>query len=196
MVTAQKPESQDICFVAGSVGDFLAQHGGKTPGGWIVHKSGLRLGRHEGVHQFTVGQRKGLALGGNEEPLYVLEIDRENHSVVVGTKADLEQVEFFVNELSWLAPEILSQLSAEQFPISFEAMAQLRHGHKGVPVEVSISKSGVLKARFTGEWTTVSPGQAAVFYDLANERVLGGGRIAHPRQIGRALERECEERVL
>ena len=173
LVTAAKPESQDICFVAGTAQEFLSKHGGKTPGGWFVDKAGKRLARHDGIYQFTVGQRRGLDLGGNAEPLYVLAIDPDTNNVTVGLRSDLEQASFFVGELNWLIP------SGDRFP----AMAQLRHGHAGTRVEVEMLEDQKVRCHFVDGWSTVSPGQAAVFYDLKNEAVIGGGRIEFPPQI-------------
>lgn len=172
--TASKPESQDICFVSGSVKDFLVRLGGKKPNGKIVNRSGQVLGEHDGIHQFTVGQRKGLGVGGNADPLYILEINPLTNEVIVGNKDDLKREKFFVSELNWVAPQFQNDL-----PDEIHCLAQLRHRHKGVPVSINTKSAGsnTVEVKFLDEWDTVTPGQAAVFYCLDNKEVLGGGRI-------------------
>jgi len=177
--TASKPESQDICFVSGTAKDFIVRIGNKSPRGKFVDRAGKVLGDHDGIYQFTVGQRRGLGIGGTEEPLYVLEIDAANHQVVLGRKGELERDSFYVRELSWLAPHYTRQ--PESF--SFLAIAQLRHRHEGVPVQVKVLGDGRARVSFTESWATVSPGQACVFYDLENKEVLGGGRIENSNAI-------------
>jgi tRNA-specific 2-thiouridylase len=172
LVTHSKPESQDICFVSGSVQDFLVKIGGAKKSGQIVDRLGNTLGEHEGIDNYTVGQRKGLRLGGLENPLYVLELDPYNNKVIVGSKAELERSEFNIKEVNWITPKPLTE--------PFKAIAQLRHRHKGVEVWVQPdSESNTCKVKFENEWTTVSPGQSCVFYDLSNQIVLGGGRIVN-----------------
>jgi tRNA-specific 2-thiouridylase len=175
LVTAEKAESQDICFVSGDVKDFLVKIGIRAQSGNIVHRDGRIMGSHDGIHRFTVGQRKGLHIGGQETPLYVLEIDPKSKMVIVGEKRDLERESFTVNEVNWVSPRFRNK----NVPIgtSFKAIAQLRHRHEGCAVEVRVEKEGELVVKFEKEWTTVSPGQAAVFYSLDNEELLGGGRI-------------------
>jgi tRNA-specific 2-thiouridylase len=178
LVTAEKSESQDICFVSGSAKDFVQRIGRGNPRrGAIVSRAGAKLGEHDGIHGFTVGQRRGLGVGGTAEPLYVLAIDPMSGNVVVGAKAELEVEEFLVAEPNWIAPAILAQRDSDSGERSFKALAQLRHRHPGVPVDVTILGDGSVRARFSGEWTPVTPGQAAVFYDLQNVEVLGGGTI-------------------
>jgi len=174
--TASKPESQDICFVSGKVQDFLVRIGGKLPSGNLVFRDGSVIGQHSGIHNFTVGQRRGLNIS-NSNPLYVLEIRSESNEVVVGTKSELEQEGFCVSEVNLINSELKEKVS-KGLPVEIEAIAQVRHRHKGVPVKILISPSGFAQVKFISEWCTVSPGQAAVFYDLtSNSEVLGGGRI-------------------
>lgn len=168
LVTASKPESQDICFVSGTVQDFLVKIGGKHQRGEITKRDGTKVGEHDGITNFTVGQRKGLKVGGLDTPLYVVEIDPKENRVIVGDKKDLERDEFRVKDLNWIEP----------VGKTFDAIAQLRYRHRGVPVTVTLEDAHC-HVRFKGEWTTVSPGQSCVFYDLNNEIVLGGGRISH-----------------
>ena len=169
LVTHQKPESQDICFVSGSVGDFVAKIGKRTPqAGAIVDRQGNQLGTHGGVHNFTVGQRRGVGVGGNQEPLYVVELDAQHDAVVVGPKSALECEGLIVRELNWLG----------QVETHMRARAQLRHRHQGVEVEIRQQEDGSARVVFLNESATVSPGQAAVFYALDDSEVLGGGVIS------------------
>ncbi len=178
--TAVKPESQDICFVSGSAGDFVARIGGARRSGNIVDMRGNKLGAHEGIEQFTVGQRRGLGLGGTEEPLYVVAIESETNTVRVGAKEDLRSEGFLVQEISWALPQALTQRT--------KVMVQVRSRHRGIEAEMIPQESGEVRVQFTDSWVPVSPGQAAVFYDLKNEEVLGGGRIAAARRPAQMLE--------
>jgi tRNA-uridine 2-sulfurtransferase len=184
LVTASKPESQDICFVSGSVQDFLVRLGNEKKRGQIVLQNGTVIGEHEGIHSFTVGQRKGLGVGGNEEPLYVLELDAAGNRVIVGPKSALETSSFSVHEVRWSSPKILSLLTNVDGCFELSARAQVRHRHPGVPVKVKCNPATqTAEVLFLDAWATVSPGQAAVFYSDDNNELLGGGRIA--RDLGR-----------
>lgn len=169
LVTAEKPESQDICFVSDSPGEFVERIGRSTSGGPVLDSGGTIIGEHDGLHRFTVGQRRGLGIGGGSEPVYVLELDPARNAVIAGPKQELERESFVVGQLNWINE--VGELCSE-----IECIAQLRHRHPGVRVRVRIEGERCL-ANFLDDWTTVSPGQAAVFYDLANEEVLGGGTI-------------------
>ena len=175
--TASKPESQDICFVSGTVKDFLRSQGAKSSPGLVKHRSGEVLGSHDGIHQFTVGQRRGLRVGGSANSLYVLELNHELNEVVVGERDDLERGEFEVDNLSWLSPDVTRLLRNNILSEPFSCIAQLRHRHSGVPVRVAQSEGGSVTVAFQEKWATVSPGQACVFYDAANREVLGGGKV-------------------
>lgn len=173
LVTAEKPESQDICFVSGKVQDFLVQLGAKRKQGDIVLKDGSVVGKHDGVYSFTVGQRRGLGVGGNNEPYYVLELRLAENQVVVGPKIELERGDFLVDELSWVAPSF-----TDLPPPRFQCFAQLRSRHGGVKVEVELINKTQAKVSFLNDSATVTPGQVAAFYDPVNNiEVLGGGRI-------------------
>ncbi|WKZ57040.1 MAG: tRNA 2-thiouridine(34) synthase MnmA [Bdellovibrionota bacterium] len=183
--TAEKPESQDVCFVSGSVGEFVTRIGGrKSQGGAIVNSQGEILGSHEGIQNFTVGQRRGLGVSGTAEPLYVLAIDRTSNKVTVGVRSELERESFSVQELNWVSPA-LATAGGPQEPI--EVVAQLRYRNPGVRATVRTCADGSAEVRFLNEWTPVTPGQACVFYDKSNTEVLGGGRIlSHP--VGSGLQ--------
>lgn len=175
--TASKPESQDICFVQGGLKRFLERHTSIESSGQIRHIDGTLLGSHEGVQYFTVGQRKGIGVSGRIDPVYVIEIDPSSRTVFVGPKSALETEGLIVQRMNWVSPQITASVrKGVDFEIA--AVAQLRHRHDGVPVTVHISPTkDQVKAVFTAEWSTVSPGQAAVFYDQENREVLGGGVI-------------------
>lgn len=177
LVTASKPESQDICFVAGSAHDFVATIGGRRPRGAFVTKDGRKVGEHDGIHRYTVGQRRGLSLGGQSEPLYVIDIDPAADQVLVGPRDELKREGFSVGELHWVNPMLVRAAQAGSVAHEFESIVQVRSRHRGVRAKVSISASGACRVHWLEDWAAVSPGQAAVFYDLKNEEVLGGGRI-------------------
>jgi tRNA-specific 2-thiouridylase len=177
---ASKAESQDICFVSSSVSDFIERESGtKVARGDFVRSDGEKLGEHGGVHNFTVGQRRGLGLS-ERFPLYVVDIDHESARIVVGPKEELERREFRVGDVNWISGVVPSS------PI--RARVKLRYRHPGVLCEVSPTEGGAAHVRFLEDWTAVSPGQAAVFYAETDEsdgsvEVLGGGRIVKdPRE--------------
>lgn len=175
--TASKPESQDICFVSGSVQDFVTQIGGGKGKGKFVTQSGSVVGEHEGVHRYTVGQRRGLNLGGASEPLYVVGLNAATNEVVVGTKSDLKRDGFEVGEMHWVSPSLIAAVAKGEYPFQYEAMVQVRSRHEGVRATVKVLSADSISVSWGDEWSAVSPGQAAVIYDLANEELLGGGRI-------------------
>lgn len=177
LVTANKPESQDICFVAGSVQDFVTTIGGGRGRGSFVTKDGRTIGEHEGIHRYTVGQRRGLHLGGAAEPLYVIGIEPNSNSVVVGSRDDLRREGFSVREMHWVSPELIRVVSERAFPLTREIVVQVRSRHEGVRARMTVKDEATVDIAWIDEWAPVSPGQAAVIYDLANEELLCGGRI-------------------
>lgn len=177
LATAEKAESQDICFVAGSVQDFVSKIGGGRKKGNFVTRDGTKLGEHEGIHRFTVGQRRGLSLGGSPEPLYVVELNPATNEVIVGSKEDLKRESFSVGEMHWVNPLLRRRVAEGEFPFEVDVVAQVRSRHRGVPARMRVSSAEKCEIYWLNEWAAVSPGQAAVLYDTANEEVLGGGRI-------------------
>ena len=178
LATAQKPESQDICFVSGSVQDFVTRIGGGKGRGNFVTKEGAVVGQHEGVHRYTVGQRRGLNLGGSVEPLYVVGLSAATNEVIVGTKQELQREGFSVCEMHWVSPELIRKIGEGAFPFTKDIVVQVRSRHEGVPAEMTALDSHNIRITWKEEWAPVSPGQAAVIYDLQNEELLAGGRIA------------------
>lgn len=165
LAVAMKPDSQDICFVPD--GDYAAVVRKLRPeaddGGDIVHIDGRVLGRHRGLIHYTVGQRRGLEIGGLAEPLYVVRLDAAARQVIVGPKAALAVSAARLDEISWIGGGYAGPMQAK-----------VRSLARPVP------------ARREGDWIVfeapelgVAPGQAAVLY--AGERVLGGGWIGETR---------------
>jgi tRNA-specific 2-thiouridylase len=164
--TADKPESQDLCLVEsnGSMRAFLDKYLAPKQGD-IVDVSGRVLGQHDGVHHYTIGQRKGLGIAA-PEPLYVIGLDAPNNRVVVGdrTKATLD--ECFVQRVNWVS------IAEPTNPIAAEV--QVRYRSSPVPVTIIPLESRV-RVVFDEPQFSITPGQAAVWYD--GEKVLGGGII-------------------
>lgn len=173
--TRDKPESQEVCFVSEEgYGRLIKERLGETRGGLIKDTHNRILGRHPGIEFFTIGQRKGLGLAMGI-PYYVVDIDPEEATVVVGTKEELLENEFFVEGLNWVAVEGLEE--ARQVEV------KIRYTHPAVPAtlypEGEGGTAGHIKERvrvvFHEPQRAVTPGQAAVFYE--GDIVLGGGWI-------------------
>ena len=170
LAVADKPDSQDICFVpqgsyAGLVERLRPEAG--EPGD-IVDRDGRTLGRHRGIAHFTIGQRKGLGISA-AEPLYVLAIDPERRRIIVGRFAALAETRVSLGELNWLMPTSPS-------PAGVRIAAKLRSGQPPMPATLYPgARPGEAELVFAAPAYAVAPGQAAVFYD--GERVLGGGWI-------------------
>ena len=169
---AAKPDSQDICFVpdgryAETVKRLRPEAMRK---GDIVHVDGRRIGPHDGVIHFTVGQRKGLGIGGEAEPLYVMRIEPETARVIVGPKAALLEQSFALHGVNWLGPD--AALSDEGRAV----VMKLRNTHVPITGTVFGDGAGGAKVVLDQPEAAVTPGQACVFYD--GTRVLGGGWIA------------------
>lgn len=169
LAIADKPDSQDICFVPnGNYADVVKKlRPGATEPGNIVDVKGTILGRHPGIIHYTIGQRKGLGVGGSEEPLYVVRLNPDTNEVVIGPKTCLAQQKISVNRLNWIG----DTMPEEPYPCSLK----IRSGQK--PIQGTIQLLSNNQATITLETPEygVSPGQAAVFY--AENRVLGGGWI-------------------
>lgn len=169
LATADKPESQEICFVpTGDYRDLLQRRLGSVhpalQPGRLVDTAGNVVGEHRGYAGFTVGQRKGLG-GGFPEPMFVLEIRPETRDVVVGARRDLASDRVEVGELNWLADP--------PAPASY-VRVQLRYRAPDVPAVVA-SLGETLHLELRERVAAVTPGQSAVLF--LEDRVLGGGRI-------------------
>ena len=173
LVVADKPDSQDICFVPeGRYADLILKlrPDGAEPGD-IIHTDGRVLGRHEGIIHYTIGQRRGLGIAGGD-PLYVVRIDAPKKQVVVGPRDALLQKDIRVSGLNWLGT---APIGAEQQQV----FAKIRSTRPPVPAALRMGEAGPVVSLAEGEYG-VSPGQACVLYDApgAGARVLGGGFIA------------------
>jgi len=167
LVTADKPESQEICFVPD--GDYASVVEELRPGadrpGAVVDESGRTVGRHAGVHRFTVGQRRGLGVATGRRT-YVTALDAQSSTVRVGPEHELAAHGARLRHTSWIAGEV---------PAPFRAEVQVRYRHAGAKAWVEPRADGGACVRFDEPVNAVSPGQAAVFYD--GDTLLGGGFI-------------------
>ena len=164
---AAAQESQDVCFIRdGRYGAFLKQQPGfSAEPGPIVDVAGKTLGRHNGLHLFTIGQRRGINCPA-DAPFYVLRIEPEHNRLVVGRKEDLSTRCFTAEAVNWIAPRPLR-------PISIEV--RVRYRHTAVPAILTPVGDDMADIVFDTPHPAVSPGQGAVFYH--DQEVLGGGWI-------------------
>lgn len=162
-----KEDSQEICFVPGNdYAAFLRSHLGEGafhPGG-IYHRDGTRLGDHEGIEFYTVGQRKGLP-GGQGRPLYVLDIDPAASRIIVGDAEDLVRDDCHVASANW----------SEEWTGPREITVKIRYNWPAVPAHVEMLPNHRARIAFAEPQRSVTPGQAAVCY--VGDEVLGGGWI-------------------
>jgi len=168
LVTADKPDSQEICFVPD--GDYAAFLEREDPGlaaaGAIVDARGVRLGGHGGVHRFTIGQRKGLGLSAGV-PLYVVDIDAARQEVTVGPREALDRTTLTASVVNWISGEA---------PTGWQPVtAQIRHRHRPAAARVRALDDTRAEVVFDEPQQAVTPGQAVVWYD--GDEVLGGGWI-------------------
>lgn len=175
LAVAAKPDSQDICFVpSGKYVDVVEKlRPGAIEPGEIVHIDGRVLGRHKGIIHYTVGQRKGLEIGGLAEPVYVVKLDPATKRVIVGPREALLTASLTLRDVNWLGDE----LSEDGVPLMVRVRSTSR------PVAARFVPGPQPHVVFDVPEAGVSPGQACVFY--SGERVLGGGWIsgttpAHP----------------
>ncbi len=170
---AMKPDSQDICFVPN--GDYASVIRKLRPEaadpGEIVDVNGKVLGKHEGVIHYTIGQRRGLGIGGLSDPLYVVKLDPENKHVVVGPKNMLATRTVPVKEINWLGDAPLT--SRAEWPIAVKVRST-RPPRDAIlrPLTDTTAEVELLTPE-----EGVSPGQACVFYDPDSSRIFGGGWI-------------------
>ncbi len=164
---AASQESQDICFIKnGAYGTFLeAQCGFSAKPGPIVDLHGNRLGTHNGLYLFTIGQRRGINCP-STEPYYVVRIDVPENQLVVGRKADLSAEAFKVDGINWITPRPGA---------SIRAQVRVRYRHQAVPATVTPVGTDSADVVFDQPQSAVTPGQGAVFYN--EDEVLGGGWI-------------------
>jgi len=169
---ADKPDSQDICFVPN--GNYASVIEKLRPGaaepGDILDLSGRVLGQHKGVIHYTIGQRRGLGIGGGE-PLYVVHLDTQRRAVIVGPKAELETRSFPIAEVNWLGDGSFDSREMHEIAVKVRSTRPPRpavvrpNGPERAEVELLTPEEGI------------APGQACVFYAKDSSRVLGGGWI-------------------
>ena len=173
LVVADKEESQEVCFIPdgdyrGFIDDYLHEHPDavRPQPGDIVSTDGTILGQHEGIHHFTIGQRRGLGLALGE-PLYVVAIDAYRHRVVVGTKTDVFARRFFVTCTNWIATSSLEE------EIEVEVKIRSRSEPSSARIKPWSQRGAVIE--FKEPQAAITPGQGAVFY--WDDVVVGGGWI-------------------
>jgi tRNA-specific 2-thiouridylase len=174
LYTAEKKESQEICFVPdGKYSEFIDRymtHEGRQDElpktGEIVSSSGDVVGEHTGIHRYTVGQRRGLGIS-NEKPLYVLEIERAKNRIIVGVEQELESSEFIAKGVNWIA------FADPARPVS--ASVKIRYKHDPAAATIHAMPDARARIIFDEPQRAITPGQATIFY--SGDEVLGGGWI-------------------
>ena len=171
LATAEKPESQEICFVPD--GDYVAVLRRHLPedapalaAGPIVRADGTVVGEHDGFAHFTIGQRRGLP-GGRSRPLYVVAIRPEERAVVVGEESDLDARSVTVDDVNWLD---------DPLSLGDHCNVQIRYRSKPIPANVLAAVDGTVRLALDEPARAVGPGQSGVLY--RGDQVLGGGTIA------------------
>jgi tRNA-uridine 2-sulfurtransferase len=162
---AEKEESQD--FIECKDYSVLFREGDAKPGDFVT-REGTVLGRHKGILHYTIGQRKGLGLGGGGTPWHVLEIDAERNRVVVGPQEDLQAPGLVVGDVNWVSVPALPEAE-------LRCRVQIRQRHRAAAATVAAAEGGHLRVRFDEPQLSVTPGQIAVFYD--GDVVLASGVI-------------------
>lgn len=174
LALAEKPDSQEICFVPNGdykrfIDAYLEEQGEALPdtSGELVTASGEVVGNHDGIHNFTVGQRKGLGVA-TGSPLYVLQLNGEKHQVVVGPGEELLTRTLTAKRLNWISiPELTEPI---------RVTAKIRHRHEAAPATVEPAGNDQALVTFDDPQRAITPGQAVVFYQ--DDVVIGGGWIA------------------
>jgi tRNA-specific 2-thiouridylase len=174
LAVAEKSESQEICFVpdgdyAGFIDRYLAaeNEAGRLPGaGEIVGAGGEVMGQHDGIHHYTVGQRRGIGIA-REQPLYVIGIDAPNNRVVVGNQDELLRREFTAAGVNWIASENSTR--------AVRAEVRIRYRHTPATATITPLGNSRVRVSFDEPQRAITPGQATVFY--RGDEVLGGGWI-------------------
>jgi len=173
LALAEKPDSQEICFIPGGdykqfLSAYLEEQGERLPetAGEVTDPGGKVLGHHDGIFNFTVGQRKGLGVS-SPTPLYVLQIDPASHRVTVGADADLATTVLRARRLNWIAiPELAKPMRVQ---------IKIRHRHEPAWATLEPAGEDEVIATFDEPQRAVTPGQSAVFYE--GVEVVGGGWI-------------------
>ena len=169
LLTANKPDSHEICFIPdGDAAGFVGRHlPDAAREGDVVDSSGKVLGRHAGIHRYTVGQRRGLGISA-AIPLFVVKLEPDAGRVVVGPREELGARTFTARDVNWIsgaAPDGPARITA-----------RIRHRHADAPATVTTDGAATAQVVFDEPQTAITPGQAAVFYD--GDVVVGGGWIS------------------
>jgi len=174
LYTAEKAESQEICFVPdGNYSEFIdryLEHEDRLDeapeSGEIVNTAGETVGTHTGIHRYTIGQRRGLGIA-HETPLYVLQIERAKRQIIVGDETQLESIEFTAKGVNWVAFDEPSE------PV--RANVKVRYRHEPAPATIYALPGARVRIVFDEPQRAITPGQATIFYD--GDEVVGGGWI-------------------
>ena len=169
LITADKPDSQDICFVSGDYGDFIEEYTGKSlPPGDFTDKYGNVLGKHKGITHYTIGQRRGLGIPAKKR-LFVQSIDTESNRVILGDNEDLFCKSFTVCDVNYMGlPSIEGEI---------EVFGKIRYNHKGSECTIKGTGDGKILCTFREPQRAITPGQSAVFYK--DGYIIAGGIIEH-----------------
>ena len=167
LVNADKPDSQDICFIPdGDYAKFIEEKAGVQKQGDIVLKNGTKLGVHEGLIHYTVGQRRGVGVS-YSEPLFVIEKDTVNNRLIMGTKEELDRTSLEAGDVNFI--------SIEKLTAPLECTAQTRYHQQDEKCTIYPLENGNVRVEFHKPHKAICKGQAVVFYN--GEYVIGGGKI-------------------
>lgn len=170
LASAHRPDSQDLCFIPEGVTtqEYLANFLPVRPGPIIHSLTAEVLGQHQGTHNYTVGQRKGLGIAASE-PLYVTHIDAEKQVVYAGPKSSLLRKELTAHSANWIMEEIPQH--------SFTARAKIRYNSTAIPAKVTALPDTRIHVEFEEAQSAITPGQVLAIYDTSDTLLLGGGWI-------------------
>ena len=168
MLVANKPDSEDICFIPdGDYKKFLQENSDiKEKEGNIVNKEGKILGKHTGLYKYTIGQRKGLGIS-NPVPLFVIGFNIKKNELIVGEEKELYRKEMYVKDINLLAIDKLEG--------KMHVLVKTRYSHKEAPATIEMASDNEIKVIFDEPQPRITSGQSAVFYD--EDIVIGGGII-------------------